>query len=104
MIVRSRIIAEGAYLPSKVLSNAELMETVKTSDEWIIERTGIKSRHIASTEELTSDLAVKAMRDAFKTYNLSPDSLDGIIIATTTPDQIFPSTAAIVHGKLELKE
>ncbi len=101
-MIRSKIIADGAYLPSRVVSNAELMETVETSDEWIIERTGIKFRHIAAEDELTSDLAVEAVQNAFQQYDLSPDSLDGIIIATTTPDQIFPSTAAIVHGKLAL--
>jgi 3-oxoacyl-[acyl-carrier-protein] synthase-3 len=101
-MINSKIIAEGAYLPSRIVSNSELAETVETSDEWIIERTGIKSRHIASDRELTSDLAVLALQDAFKHYSIDPDSLDGIIIATTTSDQVFPSTAAVVQGKLGL--
>jgi 3-oxoacyl-[acyl-carrier-protein] synthase-3 len=102
--MNSKIIAEGAYLPSKIVSNSDLAQTLDTSDEWIIERTGIKSRHIAAYDEMTSDLAVAALLDALNRYQIDKESIDALIVATTTPDQIFPSTAAIVHGKMGLKQ
>lgn len=103
-MTRSKIIAEGSYLPERVVTNTDLMATIETSDEWIVDRTGIKSRHVAAENELTSDLAVAALSDALKRYDIPSDSLDAIIVATTTPDQIFPSTASIVHGKMGLKD
>lgn len=103
-MTKSKIIAEGSYLPKKVVTNTDLMATIETSDEWIVERTGIKSRHVAAENELTSDLAVAALNDALKRYDIDASSLDAIIVATTTPDQIFPSTASIVHGKMELQD
>ena len=90
----------GRYLPERILSNAELSERVETSDEWIRERTGIRERHIAAEGELTSDLAAHAARDALEAAGLQPTDIDLIIVATTTPDKTFPSTAAIVQAKL----
>ncbi|WDI30653.1 ketoacyl-ACP synthase III [Hyphococcus flavus] len=90
----------GAFLPEKVLTNEDLSKKVDTSDEWIRERTGIRERHIASDGELTSDLAANAARVALKDADLAPEDIDLIIVATTTPDLTFPSTAAIVQAKL----
>jgi 3-oxoacyl-[acyl-carrier-protein] synthase-3 len=90
----------GAFLPDKVLTNDDLSKRVDTSDEWIRERTGIRERHIASDGELTSDLGVNAARTALKDAGLTPADIDLIIVATTTPDLTFPSTAAIVQAKL----
>ncbi|MFP4098451.1 MAG: beta-ketoacyl-ACP synthase III [Alphaproteobacteria bacterium] len=96
----SRIIATGSYLPEKVLTNKEMEEFVDTSDEWIFQRSGIRQRHIAAQEEFTSHMAVKAARSALKQAGLSPFAIDGIIVATTTPDRTFPSTAVIVQAAL----
>ncbi len=90
----------GAFLPEKVLTNEDLSKRVDTSDAWIRERTGIRERHIASDGELTSDLAVGAARAALKDADLQPEDIDLIVVATTTPDLTFPSTAAIVQAKL----
>lgn len=90
----------GAFLPEKVLTNDDLSKRVDTSDEWIRERTGIRERHIASEGELTSDLAVNAARAALKDADMRPEDIDLIVVATTTPDLTFPSTAAIVQAKL----
>ncbi|PQA86098.1 beta-ketoacyl-ACP synthase III [Hyphococcus luteus] len=94
----------GAYLPEKVLTNDELSKRVDTSDEWIRERTGIRARHIAAEGELTSDLAVGAAEAALKDAGLTAKDIDLIIVATTTPDLTFPSTAAIVQAKLDAGE
>ncbi len=90
----------GAYLPETILTNTDLAKKVDTSDEWIRERTGIRQRHIAGEDEKTSDLAVEAAKAALKAAGRSPDDIDMIIVATTTPDLTFPSTAAIVQAKL----
>lgn len=90
----------GAFLPEQVLTNEDLSKRVETSDEWIRERTGIRERHIASEGELTSDLATKASQAALENAGLTPDDIDLIVVATTTPDLTFPSTAAIVQAKL----
>lgn len=90
----------GAFLPEKVLTNDDLSKRVDTSDEWIRERTGIRERHIASDGELTSDLALHAARAALKDADMTPADIDLIIVATTTPDLTFPSTAAILQAKL----
>lgn len=95
----SRLIAYGSYLPSECRSNADIAKTLDTSDEWITKRTGIKIRHIA-VDEKTSDLASKALINAMNAFSVDPESLDGIIVATTTPDITFPSVAAFVHGKV----
>ena len=100
MTIRSRIISTGSYLPEKIMSNSDLEKIVETSDEWIFQRSGIKNRHIAADEQSTSDLAVNAARNALDSAGLQPDDIDGIIVATTTPDQTFPSVAVMVQEKL----
>jgi 3-oxoacyl-[acyl-carrier-protein] synthase-3 len=100
----SRIIATGGYLPSKILTNQDLANMVDTSDEWIYTRTGIKTRHIADKTEYTSDLAYKSALDAFKNGNINKNDIDGIIVATTTPDNTFPSVATKVQGLLEINK
>jgi 3-oxoacyl-[acyl-carrier-protein] synthase-3 len=96
----SRLVGTGGYLPSKVLTNRDLEATVDTTDEWIYSRTGIRQRHIAAEGELTSDLALAASRAALESAGMTPDGLDLIIVATTTPDMVFPSTACILQAKL----
>jgi 3-oxoacyl-[acyl-carrier-protein] synthase-3 len=96
----SRIAGTGRYLPEKVLSNAELAQSVDTSDEWIRTRTGIRQRHIAAPHEATSDLALHASRAALAAAGIAPADVDVIIVATTTPDMVFPSTACILQAKL----
>ena len=90
----------GAFLPEQILTNDDLAKRVDTSDEWIRARTGITERHIASEGELTSDLAARAAEAALKDAGLSAADIDLIIVATTTPDLTFPSTAAIVQAKI----
>jgi 3-oxoacyl-[acyl-carrier-protein] synthase-3 len=96
----SRIAGTGRYLPVKVLTNDELAERVATSDEWIRTRTGIRQRHIAAPEETTSDLALRASRAAITAAGMTPADIDLIVLATATPDMIFPSTACILQDKL----
>ncbi len=96
----ARIIGTGSYLPEYVLTNAELEKRVDTSDEWIVSRTGIRERHIAAEGETTSDLATAAGRAALEAAGISPNQLDLILVATTTPDFIFPSVACLVQQKL----
>ena len=96
----ARIIGTGSYLPEYVLTNAELEKRVDTSDEWIVSRTGIRERHIAAEGETTSDLATAAGRAALEAAGISPNQLDLILGATTTPDFIFPSVACLVQQKL----
>jgi len=99
----SKIIGTGGYLPKKIVTNKDLESTVDTTDEWIVERTGIKQRHKAEENETTSSMAVQASIDALSSANIQPEDIDLIIVATTTPDQIFPSTACIVQNKLKIK-
>ncbi|MBD3296474.1 MAG: beta-ketoacyl-ACP synthase III [Candidatus Omnitrophica bacterium] len=94
------IVGVGKYLPRNVLTNADLEKMVDTSDEWIVSRTGIRERRIASENEATSDMAVKAAKDALKKANMSAEDLDLIIVASITPDMFFPSTACLVQHKL----
>ncbi len=96
----SHIIASGSYLPPKVVTNADLEKLVDTSDEWIQQRSGIKQRHMADDGQSTSDMAVEAARAALDDAGLKPSDLDGIIVATTTPDQTFPSVAVNVQAAL----
>lgn len=96
----ARIIGTGSYLPEYILTNAELEQRVDTSDEWIVSRTGIRERHIAAEGETTSDLATAAGRAALEAAGISPNQLDLILVATTTPDFIFPSVACLVQQKL----
>ncbi|MGB8363799.1 MAG: beta-ketoacyl-ACP synthase III [Rhizomicrobium sp.] len=99
-IVRSQIVGCGAYLPETILSNSELAAKVDTSDEWIVERTGIRERRIAQPGEMTSDLALKAAQAALADAKLGADTIDLIIVATTTPDETFPSVATRVQARL----
>jgi len=100
---RSRITGTGSYLPLKSISNAELEGQMDTSDAWIFSRTGIRSRHVAADGETTSDLALIAAQRALAAAGLSADAVDLIIVATTTPDQVFPSTACLLQAKLGVK-
>ncbi len=96
----TRIAGTGRYLPARILTNDELAQRVATSDEWIRTRTGIRQRHIAAPEEVTSDLALRASRAALAAARMTPADVDLIIVATATPDMIFPSTACILQDKL----
>jgi 3-oxoacyl-[acyl-carrier-protein] synthase-3 len=96
----SRVIGTGSYLPEKILTNQDLERMMDTSDEWIRTRTGIAQRHIAADDEMASDLALKASREAIKSAGIGLEEIDLIIVATTTPDVIFPSTACILQNKL----
>jgi 3-oxoacyl-[acyl-carrier-protein] synthase-3 len=96
----SRILGTGSYLPVRILTNADLEKLVETNDQWIVERTGIRERHIAAEGEFTSDLAAQAARAALDAAGLTPDDIDLLLVATTTPDLVFPSTACIVQSKL----
>jgi 3-oxoacyl-[acyl-carrier-protein] synthase-3 len=96
----SRILGTGSYLPARILTNADLEKLVDTNDQWIVERTGIRERHIAAEGEFTSDLATHAARAALEVAGLKPDDIDLLLVATTTPDLVFPSTACIVQSKL----
>lgn len=98
----SRIIGVGSYLPEKILSNKDIEQKVDTTDEWIFSRTGIRERRIRAQDEMTSDLALKAAQNAVLNAKISANDIDLIIVATTTPDQIFPSTACILQDKLGL--
>lgn len=100
MAIRSRIIGTGSYVPEKILTNYDLEKMVDTSHEWIMDRTGISERRIAAGEEATSDLAYNASISALKNAGIKPGDLDFIIVATITPDMLFPSTACLVQQKL----
>ncbi len=99
-VIRSVVTGVGSFLPEQVVTNADLTKIVDTSDEWIIERTGIRQRHKARDDEPTSDLALKAAERALADAGKTAADVDLIIVATTTPDQTFPATAAIVQRKL----
>jgi 3-oxoacyl-[acyl-carrier-protein] synthase-3 len=98
--MHSRIAGTGRYLPAKVLTNDALAQRVATSDEWIRTRTGIRQRHIAADDEQTSDLALAASRPALEAAGIAPADVDLIVVATTTPEAIFPSTACSLQAKL----
>jgi len=99
-ITRSVVVGCGSYLPSRILSNDDLARSIETTDEWIVQRTGIRERHIAAAGELTSDLALKAARAALAYARLEPSAIDLIVVATSTPDQTFPATAVSVQAGL----
>ena len=99
----SRITGTGSYLPEKILTNLDLERMVDTSDEWIRTRTGITQRHIASEDQVASDLALYACQNAMKAAGVTSKDIDLIIVATTTPDMIFPSTACILQNKLGIE-
>jgi 3-oxoacyl-[acyl-carrier-protein] synthase III len=98
--LHSVVLGCGGYLPQKVLTNADLATLVDTSDQWIEQRTGIRERHIAAVGELTSDLAAEAAQRALADASLSPQAIDLIVLATTTPDCTFPATAVAVQRKI----
>ncbi len=98
----ARIVGTGGYLPENVMTNHDLEKIVDTSDQWIRERTGIEQRHIAADNETTVDLAEKASRRAIEAAGIDPSEIDLIIFATSTPDKIFPSSACILQGRLDI--
>lgn len=103
MTIYSRISGTGSYLPEKILTNRDLEQIVDTSDEWIYTRTGIRQRHIAADDETTSDLALHASRRAIEHAGIAPEDIGLIVVATTTPDMVFPSTACLLQAKLGIK-
>jgi 3-oxoacyl-[acyl-carrier-protein] synthase-3 len=100
MVCRARIASLATYVPPKLLTNADLEKMVETSDEWIVQRTGIRSRHIVDPGVATSDLATKAALAAIERAGLTPDQIDFIVVGTTTPDMMFPSTACLVQANI----
>jgi 3-oxoacyl-[acyl-carrier-protein] synthase-3 len=102
-MMRSVVLGCGSYLPSRVLTNTELAQTVDTSDEWIVQRTGIHERRIAAPGELTSDLSLNAAQSALAHAKVDAQSIDLIILATSTPDQTFPATAVTVQDRLGIR-
>jgi len=102
-LARAKITALGTYVPPRVLTNADLEKMVETSDEWIMSRTGIRERHIVDKGMATSDLAVEAARSALTERGIDPSDIEAIVVATVTPDMLFPSTACLVQHKLGMK-
>jgi 3-oxoacyl-[acyl-carrier-protein] synthase III len=102
-LVRVKITALGTYVPPRLLINEDLEKMVETSNDWIVERTGIRQRHIVDKGVATSDLAAEAGRQALAERGLAASDLDAIIVATVTPDMFFPSTACLVQHKLGAK-
>ena len=102
-MIHSKIIGTGSYLPKKILTNHDLELMVDTTDDWIRSRTGIVQRHIAADGEMASDMALNASREAMDASGIKAGEIDLIIVATTTPDMIFPSTACILQNKLGIK-
>lgn len=103
-MIRSRIIGTGSYLPKKILTNRDLVRRIETTEQWILERTGIRERRIADEKEATSDLAGKAAVCALDMAGIHVNDLDLIIVATATPDMLFPSTACLVQDLLQAKK
>jgi len=101
MRIYSRITTTGSALPDKILTNADLEKMVDTDDQWIQDRTGIKQRHVVVEGETTSTLAIQAAKQALKRANMSADELDLIVVGTTTPDLVFPSTACLIQKALD---
>lgn len=99
-MIRSVVVGCGSYLPERILTNADLAKMVDTTDEWIVERTGIRQRHIAADDEKTSDLALKAAQAALRSAGMTADEIDLIVLATATPDETFPATACRVQAGL----
>jgi len=102
-IFNSKIISQGSYLPVKIITNFDLEKTIDTTNDWIVERTGINQRHIAAIDEMTSDIGYFSAKIAIEKAGLHPENIEMIILATTTPDLTFPSTATIIQAKLGAK-
>ncbi len=102
-MIHSRIVGTGSYLPPRVMTNDEFAKRLDTSDEWIRERTGIRQRHIADESQASSDLALEASRRALQAAGVAATDLDLIVVATSTPDFVFPSTACLLQAKLGTK-
>jgi 3-oxoacyl-[acyl-carrier-protein] synthase III len=102
-VIHSRIVGTGSYLPPGVVTNDDLSRRVDTSDEWIVTRTGIRQRHIAAPEQASSDLAYEAAKAALAAAGVTAAEIDLIIVATSTPDFVFPSTACLVQAHLGVK-
>ncbi len=100
----SRIAGTGGYLPERVLTNADLARLVDTSDEWIVDRTGVRERHIAAEDETTCDLAERAARRALDAAHAHPADIDLVVVATATPDLVFPSTACLLQERLDIHD
>ena len=100
-LIKSKVISSGSFLPEQIITNYDLEKSIDTTNQWIIERTGIEQRHIASKNQLTSDLAAKASINALEYIDFNPADIEMIIVATTTPDLTFPATATIVQEKIK---
>lgn len=101
--IYSTLSGTGSYLPTKIMTNADLEKIVDTTDEWITQRSGIKQRHIAAENETTGDMAIAAAKKAIEASSLTVDDIDAVIVATTTPDRTFPSVAVKVQGELGIR-
>jgi len=99
-MIFSKIVSTGAYLPQKIVTNDDLAKTIETSDEWIVGRTGIRKRHLSDESETTVEMGCRAAKQALETAELSAKDIDMIVVATTTPDKNFPSTACLIQEKL----
>ena len=102
-MIYSRITGTGSYLPPRIVTNDEFAARLDTSDAWIRERTGIVQRHIADESQASSDLALEASKRALQAAGIGADSIDLIVLATSTPDFVFPSTASLLQAKLGIK-
>jgi len=102
-MIYARIAGTGSYLPEKVVTNHDLEKTIDTSDEWIQERTGIRRRHIVAEGEMSSDMGLAAARSAIEMAGVEASEIDLIVVATTTPDKVFPSTACIIQRQLDVR-
>ncbi|VAW63880.1 3-oxoacyl-[acyl-carrier-protein] synthase, KASIII, partial [hydrothermal vent metagenome] len=98
----ARITGTGSYLPERIMTNADIEKIVDTTDQWIQDRTGIKQRHIVADDQTTCDLAEQAALNAMRAAGKTKDDIDLIIVATTTPDLVFPSTACLLQKKLDI--
>jgi 3-oxoacyl-[acyl-carrier-protein] synthase-3 len=103
-MTRARIVGLGAYAPSRILTNRDLTRMVETSDQWIVQRTGIRERRIAAPDEATSDLAVPAAQQALERAGVEPREVDFIVVGTTTGDMMFPTTANLVQHRLGCRQ
>ena len=100
-MIRARIVGMGAYAPKRIVSNADLEKIVDTSDDWIVQRTGIRTRHVADESEATSDLALNAAQQALDRAGLGPEDIDFIVVGTTTPDTFFPTVGNLLQHRLK---